>query len=430
MKKYLSSYPELVKEWHPTKNGDLTPKDVTHGSEKKAWWLCPKGHSYETRIYSRTGKIKNGCPYCSGRRASGNNNLEKKFPKIAREWHPTKNKDLTPRDVTPNSAKKVWWLCSNGHSFEAIITNRSRWGKGKCPYCLRRTIGNDNNLLHLFPDLAKEWHPTKNKELKPNNFVPGSRQKIWWICPKGHSYETSIQHRTKKDNPTGCPNCTNQSSQPEIRILAELNWFFKDTKHRYKFDNLEIDIFLPNLNIGIEYDGKYWHRGIEEIDLKKNQLLSSNGVYLIRVRQKPLKALNKNDVIVGHSFYKKDMNEILKLIHPFADKNTKDEIDKYICKQTFINEELFKKYRSYFPSPFPENSLLATHPELCKEWDYDKNYPLRPENFSYGSHQHVWWICSKGHSNKSIIQGRARKKKPLGCPYCSGRKTLNYDLFK
>ena len=36
MKKLLSSYPHLVKEWHPTKNGDLTPNDVTHGVEKKA----------------------------------------------------------------------------------------------------------------------------------------------------------------------------------------------------------------------------------------------------------------------------------------------------------------------------------------------------------------------------------------------------------
>jgi hypothetical protein len=90
--KYLSSYPDLVKEWHPTKNGDLTSNDFTYGSEKKVWWLCPKGHSYETRVYSRTGEVKNGCPYCSGRRASENNNLNKKFPEIAREWHPTKNK--------------------------------------------------------------------------------------------------------------------------------------------------------------------------------------------------------------------------------------------------------------------------------------------------------------------------------------------------
>ena len=57
MKRYLSSYPELVKEWHPTKNGDLTPKDVTHGSSKKIWWLCSKGHSHYSTVSNRTSKM-------------------------------------------------------------------------------------------------------------------------------------------------------------------------------------------------------------------------------------------------------------------------------------------------------------------------------------------------------------------------------------
>ena len=54
MKKYLSSYPELVKEWHPTKNGDLKPEDYTHGSNEIVWWLCPNGHSYKASVNNRT----------------------------------------------------------------------------------------------------------------------------------------------------------------------------------------------------------------------------------------------------------------------------------------------------------------------------------------------------------------------------------------
>ena len=88
MKKLLSSYPHLVKEWHPTKNKELTPKQVTPGSDTKVWWLCPKNHSYETNVYHRTGK-KSGCPYCSGQKVSEDNNLLFLFPEIAKEWHPT-----------------------------------------------------------------------------------------------------------------------------------------------------------------------------------------------------------------------------------------------------------------------------------------------------------------------------------------------------
>ena len=61
----LSSIPHLVKEWHPTKNGELTPNDITHGSKKKVWWLCSKGHSYERTPNTRTSH-DTGCPYCSG----------------------------------------------------------------------------------------------------------------------------------------------------------------------------------------------------------------------------------------------------------------------------------------------------------------------------------------------------------------------------
>ena len=62
----LSSYPHLVKEWHPTKNGELTPDVFTHGSGKKVWWLCSKGHSHDSTISNRTSKNPTGCPYCSG----------------------------------------------------------------------------------------------------------------------------------------------------------------------------------------------------------------------------------------------------------------------------------------------------------------------------------------------------------------------------
>ena len=54
VKKYLSEYPELVKEWHPTKNGNFTPEDFTHASNKRAWWLCPNNHRYDSIIENRT----------------------------------------------------------------------------------------------------------------------------------------------------------------------------------------------------------------------------------------------------------------------------------------------------------------------------------------------------------------------------------------
>ena len=137
MKKLLSEYPELISEWHPTKNGELKPDKVTHGSGKKVWWLCPKGHEYDSIISNRTSKKSKGCPQCSGRRVSEDNNLLSLFPKIADEWHPTKNGELKPDEVTHGSNKKVWWLCPKGHDYYATIKNRTSKKPTGCPHCYR-----------------------------------------------------------------------------------------------------------------------------------------------------------------------------------------------------------------------------------------------------------------------------------------------------
>ena len=214
MKKFLSEYPELIKEWHPTKNGELKPEEFTHGSDNKVWWLCPKGHDYNSSINGRTRKDESrGCPYCSGIRVGKDNNLKVLFPKIAKEWHPTKNGDSKPEEFTGRNSKKVWWLCPKGHPYDSVISGRTRKDRNPegCPYCSGRRVGEDNNLLFVFPKIAGEWHPTKNGDSKPDEFTYGSGKKVWWLCPKGHSYDSKILNRTSK-NKSGCPHCYRKSS--------------------------------------------------------------------------------------------------------------------------------------------------------------------------------------------------------------------------
>ncbi len=169
------------------------------------------GHPYDSIIASRTGKVKSGCPYCAGKRVSDENNLKFKFPEVAVEWHPSKNGDLKPEEFTGHSNKKVWWLCPKGHSYDASINNRTGKNSRGCPYCAGKRVSNENNLLFLFPKIASEWHPTKNGELKPDEVSYGSNKKVWWLCPKGHSYNSVISDRTRK-KPQGCIHCYRKSS--------------------------------------------------------------------------------------------------------------------------------------------------------------------------------------------------------------------------
>ena len=132
-------YPEIAAEWDSKRNGGLTPDRFMPNSNRKAHWLCPLGHPYEATISSRTGR-GSGCPYCAGRRVlPGFNDLATKEPKIAAQWYQPGNGSLTPEMVTCGSSKKVFWRCSDGHIWPAVIGSRTGRQKCGCPVCAGRT---------------------------------------------------------------------------------------------------------------------------------------------------------------------------------------------------------------------------------------------------------------------------------------------------
>ena len=405
-------YPEVAKEWHPTKNTTL-PSEYLPFSNKKVWWICDKGHEWEAVIGQRVNGT--GCPYCSGNRIlSGTNDLKTLFPEIAKEWHPTKNENLKPCDVAPQSHRKVWWKCEKGHEWQATIAHRVN-GTG-CPYCSNRVVLRGfNDLATLNPNLAKEWHPIKNGTLTPFDVTVGSDKKVWWICDKGHEWIASIDKRTKG---TACPICaaSKSTSFPEQAIYYYLKQLDSQTQNRSVIDEkYELDIYLPHLNTGIEYDGYYYHRGekVKERDARKTKFFSKKGIRLIRIieDQKVESTITvENDIIrfPVHGNYNYLDEVITKLIqHLFPslsyDVNTKRDSISIL--------ELYK-------TEMHDKSLAVTHPDISKEWHPTKNGSLTPEMFTAGSREKVWWICDKGHEWRTLISDRTKNKS--NCPYCSG----------
>lgn len=198
-------FPEIVKEWHPNKNEPSLPEYFTPGSHKKVWWKCDKGddHEWKSAIYTRIKGHK--CPICSGLKVVDSNSLEKLHPKLSKEWHPVKNNDLTPNDVRPGSHKKVWWKCQKGKDHEWAASIRSRVAGIGCLYCSNKRISKSNVLSVTHPEIAKEWHPTKNIGKSPNDFTYGVGLKVWWKCKKKHEWEAIISNRTRRGD--GCPYC-------------------------------------------------------------------------------------------------------------------------------------------------------------------------------------------------------------------------------
>lgn len=204
----VRTHKKLCKEWHPTKNGNLSPAEFTFGSNEKVWWKCSKcSHSWCARVEDRAIK-ESGCPACAGKVATSKTSLKAKFPIIAAEWHPTRNAGLTPSQVTPKSNYCAVWICreDNSHgTWTATVANRT--SGTRCPFCAGSRPSRTYSLASEFPELAKEWWPDRNGALTPHDVTPGSTKVVWWKCPEGpdHEWQTAVANRTKTGK--GCGFC-------------------------------------------------------------------------------------------------------------------------------------------------------------------------------------------------------------------------------
>lgn len=216
LRRRLSDYPALALQWHPTKNAGITPKEVYASSSDLFWWRClvASDHEWTASVAGRTRKDA-GCPSCAGIQASSTNSLGDLSPKTGLEWHPFRNGELTRFQVVAASDLSRWWKCSKGHEWEATVVSRTTGGGG-CPKC----YDEQNPLSVLFPNLAHQWHPTKNAELKPEQVPASSKDRAWWRCSKNaaHEWEATIASRTTGRR--GCPRCFEEQSSTTNSLAA------------------------------------------------------------------------------------------------------------------------------------------------------------------------------------------------------------------
>lgn len=204
--------PALAMQWDTEKNGDLKPTDVLAGSERYVWWKCGKGHSWRASVLSRNRGAE--CPVCTGKAVMpGENDLATLFPGLAAQWDTERNGSLTPDQVTSFSNRKVWWRCTLGHEWQAVIAARGAENSG-CPYCAgRRVLAGFNDLATICPQIAVQWDDTLNGSLTPEMVTPGSHKRVWWRCGEGHVWKTAVYSRTGKQK-CGCPVCAGKTKQP------------------------------------------------------------------------------------------------------------------------------------------------------------------------------------------------------------------------
>jgi len=404
-----SKNPELAKEWHPTKNGTLTPYNVTFKSNKKVWWHCKNGHEWQAKILSRA--YGSGCPFCAGIYVVTEvNDLESQYPFLAKEWHPTKNKDLTPRDVTKGSDRKVWWLGECGHEWKASISNRAR-GTG-CPIC-------KSESKTSFPEQAILFYCKKVTEAESRRICYGKEIDIY--LPKlsiGIEFNGYFHKDKNRDDRK-----VEFFKEKGIRIISV---YGKDDIKNNKICGDTIEFFYQSinkssLNWAISAVFNLIDISAPIIDVKADEISILEQYIQI---QKANSLLNKNP-------------ELAKEWHPTKNGNlTPDMVTAGSHKKVWWLGKCGHEWQAIVLSRSSgigcpicagktiivgENDLTTKYPPIAKEWHPTKNGDLTPDMVTAGSHKKVWWLGKCGHEWQAEIKSRVAG---AGCPICSGFKKL------
>ena len=428
-------FPKLEVEFDDEIN-DFHSHEVVIGSAKKAAWNCSRcGYKWITEIRHRTQR-NTGCPKCAAlSRAKKRqqtivaNNGALINPLLVQEWDFEKNAPLTPHEVTAGSNRSVYWICSKcEYKWRAKISNRAILGRS-CPCCSNKVVVKEkNDLATTHPELAKEWHPTKNGLLTPCDVSHGKGKKVWWQCRFGHEYQATILHRSYGTN---CPICNTgrQTSFAEQAIFFYVKKIFPDAINRYTdiFDNrMELDIFIPSIKVAIEYDGVFWHR--KEISLKREKIkyktCQNESIKLIRIKESVTR-LNLFELAADEVFHIDNMEKskefnmlirhLLDKLDPKSNMWTKKDPLYFHSKVDIDVERDNYEIRKYMGNI--KHSLADFRPDLLQEWHSEKNGTLIPTKVSAGSGIKVWWKCNEcGHEWKTSIYHRT--KNGTGCNMC------------
>lgn len=255
-----SQYPEIAAKFDVVKNG-IKPDQIISKTNKKYFMICDNGHSYDVALQTLV-RLGVQCAYCLNRKAwPGFNDLETKFPEIAKEFSIDLNGGTLPSEVVAGSHAKYWFTCYQGHSWKAVIANRTNRGD-ECSECSGASSSTVERAYH------KAFMKSK-----------------------------------------------------VIKVSNERSNFTIDVPWR-KHQNMRVDILgkvLPaKQQIVIEYDGSYWHSFNYSVqrDVDKTKALLEAGFLVVRIREGKLPHLELTDdklyqINANCGSYKKDLAETI-----------------------------------------------------------------------------------------------------------------------
>lgn len=429
-KKYISEIPHLMKEWDWEANADLDPHKIVAGCDKRVWWKCSKcAGKWQCHVYARTGKDKTGCPYCAGQKLLvGFNDLETVNPRLASEWHPTKNGNLKPSDVYSNSHTRVWWKCPIGHEYQATVNTRN-YAHTNCPIChTRKTTSFYEQAIFYY--VKKLWPNSINKykdysmgRMEFDIYIPEHKIAIEYDGAQWHKTEEAYEREIKKYN------FCKKKRICLIRIKECSAQAWKNTADKiYYIQKRRGEDFSELEKVLYKIVKKVDDTTTIDIDVArdKNEILnylSKIDNSLAKIRPDLVEKWNyKKNGNLTPDMFSVGSEEIVWWQCPDCDKEWKRSI-KGMARNILGCPVCSKIHRGNTRrklSVVQKGSLAEKMPELAKEWHKTKNGNLTPHDVTVGSGKIAWWQCPKcEYEWKTAISGRGLRH--YGCPCCAGK---------
>ena len=346
--------------------------------------------------------------------------------RLMAEWNWEKNNELgfDPSKLTYGSGMKVWWKCSNGHEWQAVVRDRN---KGTCcPICEgQQVLKGYNDLKTINPALAEEWNCEKNGNLKSEDFTAKNHKKVWWKCQQGHEWQATIGSRNQGHS---CPYCTGRYAVKGETDLQTLNPSLAKEWNYEKNNELTPMDVLPKSNKKVWWkcsEGHEWQAKINDRSkghrcpycAGRKALSGFNDLQTINPNLAKEWNYSRNGDLKLEDFTVNSGKKVWWKCYKGHEwqatvANRNHERGCPYCS----NQKVLKEY----------NDLQTINPSLAKEWNYSKNGNLKPDDFTINSGKKVWWKCYKGHEWQATI---ASRNSGGGCPVCDSEKHTSFPEY-
>lgn len=351
---------------------------------------------------------------------------------LLEQWDEEKNESLSPETVSYGSKHPVWWRCSSGHSWQATVTSRTS-GYSGCPYCAGvRPIPGQTDLASQFPMLAAQWHPSKNAPLTPEQVLPGSHRKVWWVCEKGHIWQAQIKSRVSG---CGCPYCANHTVAEAENDLAAQYPDLAVQWHPIKNGALTARDVLPGTNRKVWWicgKGHEWQASVSSRTSGGSGCPVCSGKKVIE-GETDLAAVFPAIAAQWHPTRNAPLTP--GQISPYSNRRVWWQCDKGHAYRTVVAARTMRGSgcpycagRKVLPG---FNDLATRFPDLAAQWHPTLNGSVTPDSLTPGSNFRAWWVCPLGHVWKAYVYSRTGSRK-CGCPVCAGkvkRKRKNSEVL-